>query len=778
MRQARYAMLVSLSVLVGAIVGAAGGRSAGADAGTPAAMPAAGKTDTLEQDRYLRRLKHPLQVKVVETAGEGGENVPLTLSVACGEGDYPAGALCPMLAGEPVPAQVDVLATWPGDGSVKHALVSLVLPRIAANEAVTFTFRPAAPAAPGKFVAAVDVKALAFQTEFDNPDGKKTVSAIDAATRSRIADVLNGRIAGEEARKLAPRLAGPVCYEFEVKAPAETGGAADADIDVYYRLRMYSGLNGVRVEYDVENSRLPAKPYPAQFTVTDRDFSKLTFQAGPSDKPETLYEQAGAAHWFGTRYRVCKWWGRQPISTFAKEDAAYLIYSEFLPKIDLDHPMTEQQLRGRVESVTRAGWYRDPAEFPDGPPLSNGPLMAHMGGTGGRPEIGVYPLWAVLALASDSPMMLHYARLSEGNALAAFPVHFRPGENGHPGIAWDDPIHQMLYDIGAGRPVPVTHARSRTPCGNHPDTGHVPSVSYYTYLATGEKFYEEEMSFWGARMLWRWNSKGYLTGHTRYEAWPIRNATDAAFILPDAHPLKKYFADFVQRTIDYQSQLVKDPAKYWTGPRCVSGRKNWVCSGQFSMWMQCFYIWALDNAARKGFPSAAGARDDAADLLLRLYEGKEEFKAPDGETYRWANPGIAVPYSIAIDVRRLDCSDPKRLKDTYVRNITDNTGAMYYYTMVNVQNEFYGPKETAALVERLPKKVMEPEDWRVDPEFAQKYGKAFSGYTVDINGNGPTSAALARYDNPRAQKMYQIVRDLLEKHVPEGKRLRATEFVK
>ena len=439
-------------------------------AADPGAVPPPGKLDTFAQDTWLRRNKYPLQIKLSETEGKGGENVPIILSVACGEGDYPAGKLCPVLASQPLAAQIDVLATWPSDKSVKHALVSLLVPKIGPKESLEFSFTQAAPALPGKFVPAVDLKAMSFHAEFDNPDGKKTVAAIDAGTLGRMADILAGKIAGEEAKKLAPRMCGPVCYEFEVKVPAKTGEADDKEIDVFYRLRLFSGVKGVRVEYDVENTRIPGKPYP---------------------------------------------------------------------------------------------------------------------------------LWALLALASDSPLMLHYARLSEGNGMAAYPAHIRPPENGQPGVSWDDPMRLTLY-ILSNHPENargLRHAVVGKGNPNSTDNGHVPDVAYYTYLATGEKFYEEEMTFWAAEMLW--GDNGHLPSHDRYSAWPLRNATDAAFVLPDNHPMKKYFFDVVQRTIAFQGEAVKDPKVYWSREtRKRQASKDYVCSATSSMWQECFNIWALDNAAQ------------------------------------------------------------------------------------------------------------------------------------------------------------------------------------
>ena len=92
-----------------------------------AAPPRPDLTDTFKFDRYLRRTKHPLTVKLI-AAGAGGTNVPVTFGLACGEGDFAAGMLQPRIDGKAIPAQVDVLATWARDKSIRHALRSIELP--------------------------------------------------------------------------------------------------------------------------------------------------------------------------------------------------------------------------------------------------------------------------------------------------------------------------------------------------------------------------------------------------------------------------------------------------------------------------------------------------------------------------------------------------------------------------------------------------------------------------------------------------------------------------
>ena len=97
------------------------------------------------------------------------------------------------------------------------------------------------------------MKDFTARTEFGSLKGAKTTSTVSAETMAKIAQVLDGKLSAEQVRKLAPRMCGPLCYEFEVLAPAQTAGKPDPDIGVYYYLRFYSGQKAVRVAYVVEH---------------------------------------------------------------------------------------------------------------------------------------------------------------------------------------------------------------------------------------------------------------------------------------------------------------------------------------------------------------------------------------------------------------------------------------------------------------------------------------------------------------------------------------------
>ena len=745
--------------------------------------PAPTATDSFAHDAWMRRNAHPLTVKLIACGKTGGTDVPVTMAIGCGENDYAVGGLCPVIDGKPIPAQVDVLATWPGDGSIKHAMVSMIVPKIGAGGKLVVTFTKAAPPAPPAFQLAAPVKDLAVRAEFVAADGAKVVSAVPPAAMAKIADVLAGKAAPGA---VAPRLAGPVCYEFEVHDVPVAAGKADADLDVFYRLRFYTGSEGVRIAWVVENTRVPAKPYPDRFPIADRDFAGVSFQAGAGGQVAELARLPKTTHWYGTRYRVLRWLGDEPVKVYPKQSVPYLSYAQFFPKLDASHPLTDAEVAMALKMFRnfRAGY--DPAAGPLGEVLSHGIIGRNMLRGGGRPDIGAYATWHRLALASEAPELHQMALAADGNGLGAFPVHRRQQGTLAPGMPWDHPLMPAyFYTFNANQRRQIDYKRSANRCPHTPDYAHTPSGSFYSYLTTGEKFFEEQLAFWGMYPSY-WLIKGRVPTPTRATAWQLRNVTDAAFLLPGDHPRKKYLTDFVARNVKLLAADCDKRGHLLIGPgRKCSGRKHFVCSAQASLWQYTWLIWSLDNTARKGFPAAAGVRDKAAELLLRIYEGKEEYTGPDGKIYRYKAED-AFPYSTAIDMIQVAFNDDGTEKDTFLRDITDNTGAMYYYTMINTANcySLYDAKsriEYNKWKKTLPRKVMRPEDWPLPARMARR-GPGEAWHEMS---NAECSAALARYNNPRARKMYEMVRKIMDSntevrgHLPDTrKRIRGIEYVR
>ena len=732
--------------------------------------------ERLAADRELRRTKHPLTVKLIEWERTGGESVPVTLSVGCGEGDYPAGRLRPVLGGRALPAQVDVLATWPSDGSIRHALVSLVAPKLPAGGSLTIGFEKAPPTRPPAFRCAIEPGELAIRSEFDVPGGARLVSSVPPEAMKRIAAVLAGRA---EAGPLAPRLAGPVCYEFELHDVPAAAGRADADLDVFYRLRFYSGLAGVRIAWVVENTRLPAKPLGDQIVLRDRDFTALRFQAGPAGKLATLAEHGPATHWWATRYRVLRWYGRRPPLTLAKESLAYLVYSQFFPKIGaVDAPVDPKLARALAKSA-RA----EPLDWPDGRILQTGPVYRHMPGTGGRPDIGPYALWHRQALASESLELRVKARAGDGNGLGCFPVHFRDPATRRIGLPHTDPTWPRIW-YGFRNRRGLRLIRGKAECRNKPDFAHHPSAGYYSYLATGDRFFAEEMLFWGIRFARWWPFKGVTRmGQIRGDAWTLRSAVDAHFLLPDKHPRKAYLADRLRASFAAFSKAGPEAGRFhvfYDGQRHCSGRMSWPCSPATSTWQYTWLLWSLDNAARKGWADdAVPLRDWGAKFLVGLYLSKDTFTAPSGKTYR-VQPAHAMSYQFPLSVETVEWLDDGREKATGRRRLT-NFAEMYYWLMVNVAHQYhaYSRDKVRQWMTGLPKRQMRPEDWSLPAEVEAKFLGEKVGKWHDY-GNEPSAAALARAHLPGADAMYRFVRAAMDRYAQRSRapRNRAVEFVK
>jgi len=84
-------------------------------------------------------------VQIVESASQALIGVPVTLGQVFAKGDVKAGqSITATLKGAQVPLQADIKATH-DDGSLRHAVLTAVLPKLAAGETATLQLA-AAPA--------------------------------------------------------------------------------------------------------------------------------------------------------------------------------------------------------------------------------------------------------------------------------------------------------------------------------------------------------------------------------------------------------------------------------------------------------------------------------------------------------------------------------------------------------------------------------------------------------------------------------------------------------
>ena len=596
-------------------------------------------------------------------------NVPVTFSRIGGAGDFTAG-ITPMINGRKLPAQVNVLRQAK-DKSIRHALVSFVLPKLAAGGKVKIDWLNEKPPAPPAFKWAIDK---------DNFDLKLILRPQKGgALTSDVGKVISGRWGASDRVKVL--YDGPVMKEFEVHDVPVGAGKKDPHIEVYWRLRVFSGRKSLRVAAVVERckNRKKSGPEPVQYK-----FRSVKLLAGG----KVLYEEGPYDHLDQTRYRILVWTAGQLEDIHRRPNFEYWYTGRFVPKYRWVKPQSRQQVDN---TYTKGSDMRANPKRRHGI-LESGVILRHMPNTGGRWDVGPYPFWTVAYLLSGAPKTYRAILHADGNGGGGFYIHVRQG--GAPGYdiftvkyrAQDRPYWINAYRLPDG---------GKPPC--QPDHSHAPSIGYVAYMLTGDKYYAEEMSFWASYQMGEYPWKGLKWQMMdRGFAWGLRHVVDAAFILPDDSPLVGYFTAGVNKCMDEMTaKLVKSARRVHSpiaGVFQCSGRQYWVNCLRTSTWMYSWVVWSLGNAADKGFDKAKPVRDWAAEYIVGLYTSDDEWKGPDGKTYKF-DPRDAIPYSTAIallDTKIVPAQGGKKgVKRGPMVRYLDNYGEVWYYTKLNVDNSWY-----------------------------------------------------------------------------------------
>ena len=608
-------------------------------------------------------------------------NVPVTLSRIGAAGDFTKG-ITPVIDGLPLPAQVDVLRRA-DDKSIRHALVSFVLPELPAGGKVKIDWFNAKPQAPEPFKWGFDKANFAAKLILQPEDGE--------AITSDVGKIMAGGWAASKRVKVL--YDGAVMKEFEIHdIPVTAAGDKDNRIEVFWRLRVFTGEKSVRIAAVVENckDRVKGRKHPFQYK-----FSSVKLFSG--DK--MLYREGPIDHLDQTRYRILVWTAGALEDIHRRPNYEYWIKGKFIPKYRFTNnakrayqnltakkvdkifttPRGERNRQKRLQAI-----------------LEPGMIHRHMPGTGGRWEMEPYPAWTVGYLLSGAPKTYRAILHADGNGSGAFFMHVR--QDGAPGYdirtvkqpAQASGYRHNLYRLPDGKRTPV-----------QPDHAHAPSLGYVAYLLTGDKYYAEEASFWAAYQAGEWPHKGLRWKKMdRSFAYGLRHVVDAAFILPDDHPLKAYFTWAVRDCMRQMNEaLVQSGRKVHSQPGDLydcSGRANWINCRRMSAWMYSWVVWSLGNTADKGFPEAVAVRDWAAEYIVGLYTSKDEFKAPDGKVYRY-DPADAMPYSTATTLWEWTYATTKdgkkRIKLGKKIKDLENYGEIWYYTKLNEDNSYHGGRE-------------------------------------------------------------------------------------
>ncbi len=511
-------------------------------------------------------------VTVVSTSGSAQSNVPVSFGQVFKPGDVSASAVIGARIGSTtVPIQVDKKATH-GDGTLRHAVLSLVMPSMGANASQVITLTNTGSSPPGGAITAASLLATSFDTTINLDVGG---TAYSASARELLAG------------SPATWLTGPLATEFLLSGPVRTAsGTAHPHLQARFHVRAYQGLQSVRVEAVLENNWA--------FETGPRNYTyNVTINVAGRG---AVYTQNSVNHYRQSRWRRVAWWGTVPSFT-VRHDSAYLMATRAVPSYDT---------RVQVTSGAMNGWVSGLGTNPG--VMSIGALEPNMPSPGGRFEIAPLPAFQAGYLLSQDDRARRVT-IGYGEQAGAWPMHYRDKATDQ-AISIDTyPNATILGASGIFGNFPACGGTCSTN-GLLPEASHHPTLAYLPYLITGDYYLMEEVVFWGNWVLFYGESgrhggaQGLLVwDQVRGQAWMLRTLAEAAYATPDAHPLKNYLKQKLQNNITYyrNNWVDSNPLGFVTntGAAAWLGLDDWIAS-----WMDDFLTWTFGHIVALGFSEA------------------------------------------------------------------------------------------------------------------------------------------------------------------------------
>lgn len=516
-------------------------------------------------------------LQLISSGGQSSGRQFVTLGHVFAPGDIPAGkSLSASGAFGSVPMQVDAKATH-ADGSLRHAVITLepgsrVFPQ-------TVTLAPS-PEAAGAAILPAALLAIPYEA----------VVTLDLAGTAYTASARAALQAAVDAGKLQSWLSGPLVSEWLVSSPfRKASGEAHPHLNARFAIRAYAGLGSIRTDLTVENC-WAFEPGPQGFA----------YSVSVSVDGKQAYAKPLLNHTHHARWRRIFWSGTQS-GISAVPDREYWFSTGSLPNYDGSVKVSETALAGMAATFE---------------PMSNGNWTASMPETGAHDDIGPLPRSAALYLLSLDPRARENV-LANGSAGGSYQIHYRDKARDLPVSIDDFPYMTLLGNPGDTRNPATGKYESFPDVTNgmdkyEPDDAHQPSIAYLPYMMTGDHFFLEEMLFWAdwnmviANPAYRDGDKGLLKwSQVRGQAWSMRTLGQAAYLTPDAHPMKAYFVRKLRNNITWYTER-------YLGAAASANKLGWLDAGGavayspygIAPWQDDFFTWSIGYLVALGFPEA------------------------------------------------------------------------------------------------------------------------------------------------------------------------------
>ncbi|MBN2366699.1 MAG: hypothetical protein JXL67_11070 [Calditrichaeota bacterium] len=497
-------------------------------------------------------------ITITEKAGQSSSNYPLQIGRPFKRGEilnYPQ----IVIDGTELLTQADVKCRW-DDGSVKHAVISCLIPSLPANSTKIITFQNQISGNNLNYLN----KNQMLSSDFNFDGIIKLSNSVKDSTSARnmmISDAFTYWLKGTVVTSI-------IIADHSFSRFFDIGFDNNRSFRPIFHATFWPVINKVYIRFIGEISNTEV--------LQDQTYN-LTLKAG-NIFPETFFSQNNIVHHAASRWTKDFWLGGEPPAIEINHNLSYLSESYFIPNYDIRKNISQSAINDADND-----WLNANKNI-----LGDGNWEKVMGTAGGREEIGPYPTWSVQWLYTGD---IRLAEKSFGNAdlAASWPVHFREGNpnkfldrnnliegigkilsiSSRPTIALPD--YAYNYTDPDDRVVIVGPLSNG---GWVPDRSHQPSPFYPQYVLSGDFWYLEEMMFWASWSAANSNGantigaggrgptgrEGGLPGNTRAQAWAFRNRVETAFCIPDTMLEKQYFV-----------QLIDDAISLWEGEREIVG---------------------------------------------------------------------------------------------------------------------------------------------------------------------------------------------------------------
>jgi hypothetical protein len=511
-------------------------------------------------------------ITIREDLGVTRTNYPIQLGRVFAKGEY-TGAVQLKYNGASIPTQTDVKNRW-SDGSIRFAVMSAVIPTIAALSKSTVAFEATSQTS----TSAQTPTLSTFLAVNPNFDASLTATVSGVSNTVTLRQMLNqGAVA--EPWKQGPISSTYIIADHSAQRRFDFGVSSLKSIRPIMHVTVWHGLGMASVRFIAENSNTEGLE-----NVT----YDLKLDIGTGSSASSVYTQAGLAHHYGARWTKNAWYGGTPQPLSIDYNSIYLSAQRVVPNYDRSARLTDAQVAAQVQR-----WIKAPKEL-----LDSGFWKKYMPTPGGREEIALFPNWTVDALISGDYRL---QTISDGNTelALAWPMHFREGSStkfidarrsspaigkvvslfARPGMFYFD--NNYIDNAGMIPEADRYIWGQGTSAGAHngwaPSGAHQPAPFLLSYLNTGEYIWLEQLQFWAS-----WGAfnpapdttsgfygrgptltSGALVGDTRRQAWLLRNRAAAAAFSVDMTQEKAYF-----------EYLMNDAISIAEGIRGITGSVN------------------------------------------------------------------------------------------------------------------------------------------------------------------------------------------------------------